>query len=240
MLGTTELRIRRDARRRRRIVLVGAIVLALSLGTGVTSAWAGVAQDGRQTTVGTIDGASVYINGDSFNQPSGTCVVYSVLVSDSTSPRHVEVGLARCATGVAIDGTCSSGYSFAEKYVAPSTFICSQGLDFNNDTDYYAKIDRTGTNSMIGTVNGASVTQSGFLTSHSIDTWTWGEITGSGTACATSPSRGVFYAWTKKVSGTWSTVPSPNIYHASTGGMPSPCWGVGTYNSSLGQYDVAG
>lgn len=40
-----------------------------------------------------------------------------------------------------------AGTPSPKKYVAPDTFICSQGLDFNNDTDYYAKIDRTGINS---------------------------------------------------------------------------------------------
>jgi hypothetical protein len=93
---------------------------------------------------------------------------------------------------------------------------------------------------MIGTVDGATITQSGFLTSDSIDAWTWGEVTG-GTTCPTSPSHGLFYAWTRKIGGTWSTVPSPNLYHFSGGGMPLPCWGVvSTYNSSLGSYDVAG
>lgn len=207
----------------------------------MTSAWAGVAQDGRRTTVATIDGASVYINGDSFNAPSGTCVLYSVLVYVyGSNPRHVETGLVRCTPQSLDMGSCTNGYSFAERYAGGNNYFCNQGPGFNNDTDYYAKIDRTGTNSMVGSINGASITQSGFVTSEPIDTWTWGEITATGTACAISPARGVFYSWTKKVSGTWSTVPSPSIYHNSTGGRPSPCWGVGVYNSSLGPYDVAG
>jgi hypothetical protein len=215
--------------------------MALCRGTGVTSAWAGVAQDGRATPVGTIDGPSVYIDGDSFSAPSGTCVLHSVLVADyGSNPRHVETGLVRCTAQSLDMGSCTNGYSFAERYAVGNNYFCTQGLDFNNDSDYYANIDRTGTNSMVGSINGAPITQSGFVTSDPIATWTWGEITGTGTACATSPARGNLYAWTKKVSGTWSTVPSPSIFHVSTGGRPSPCWGVGVYNSSLGQYDVAG
>lgn len=237
MHGITQLRSGRRVVRCRRTFLVGVLVIAFYFGASVTSAWAGYSQDGRTTTVGNIDGGSVYINGDVFNQVSNNCALYSLLVADFSASHHVEVGLVRCTSAV-IDGTCNSGYGFAEKWAGGNNYTCVQGLDFNNDTDYYAKIDRTGTNSMIGTINGASVTMSGFLTSDVIETRTWGESTG-GSSCPTSPTRGLFYAWTKKVSGTWSTVPSPSIYHFASG-MTSPCWGVGTYNSSLGSYDVAG
>ena len=214
----------------RGVARLSAVALSLVLGFGSTAAFAQVDQDGRQTSTSNVDGAVVYITPNSFNAASNQCVVYSLLLYDWSSPRHVETGVISC-NNATIDGTCTSGHGFSERYDG-SAYYCAQGSTFTTGSFNSAIVERSsGTAAMWGGTDGAYISQTGFGATDTIYSYVWAEATG-GSACPSSPHSVAFTIWKKfQNANGWSYVTSAPIY--TYGQFPtSPCWTVGSLSST--------
>jgi len=220
----------------RGVRLLSALALGLALGFGSTAAFASVDQDGRETSGTNLDGATVTITPNSYNPASSQCVVYSILLYDNTSPRQLETGVIGC-NGATIDGTCTSGHGFSERYDG-SAYYCAQGSTFPTGSTNPALIERTsGTTAMWGATVGSYISQTGFGATDSIRSYVWAEATG-GSACPSRPHSVGFTIWKKFINASgWSYVTSapPYIY----GQFPaSPCWTIGSL-SSTGDFNAS-
>ena len=219
-----------------RPLVKGVVILAAFMcGFGCTAAVASVVgQHGRRTDSAVIDGTASGVIGNSFNPRSGQCVLYSILIYNESDPHMVETGLVRC-TGATIDGTCTGGHGFAERYTGVSLY-CNQGNSFTNGTRYNPGISRDSSTSFSGAVLGVSIAQGGFPTSDSIHAYAWGEATG-GSSCPTSGNSGSFRDWQRFITGSgWAIISAPPVFHGGT--LPgAPCLSVGSY--SAGDFDVS-
>lgn len=206
------------------------MVLAMAFVIGMAASSFAV-QDGRLSTNNqSIDAASAYISGSSFNPRAGHCVLYAILATDTNS-RHVESGVTRCGSSIGaggIDGTCPSGRVFNERWAGGSTFACVPGGAFSNGSFYYAYSQRGSGNTFTSTMGGASISQGGFtgLT----QTIAWGETTN--TQCPDGSAVGSFSLWSRTVNGTSASV-GGQVYNGGGG----PCWSVGSISSG-GFFDV--
>lgn len=220
----------------RGVTRLSAVVLGLALGFGSTAAFASVDQHGRATSAANLDGATVIITPNSFNPVSNQCVVYSVLLYDNSSPRHVETGVIDCNSAT-IDGTCTSGHGFSERYDG-SAYYCAQGSTFTTGSATNALIERSsGTTAMWGATAGSYISQTGFGATDSIQSYAWAEATG-GSACPSSPHSVAFTSWKKFINASgWSYVASAPTYNF--GQFPtSPCWTVSSL-SSTGDFNAS-
>lgn len=224
----------------RRFVCSILIFLSVSLGSPfVASAVAdGLDQDGRRTGSTSVDGSYAQVVGNGFSAVNNQCVLYSALSYDSTAPRQIESGLARCNNWT-IDGTCTDGYSFVERYNG-SSFYCTSGYSFTNNTAYDATTYRQSSTSttFTGHVNGVTLTQSGFGLSDNVQGYAWGEATG-GASCP-SPSKGTFNIWERYDTSTgWHYVTSSTAFRHVDGTISgTPCWGTIAATSSDGGFYV--
>lgn len=220
----------------RGVTRLSAVALGLALGFGSAAAFASVDQDGRFTSTTNVDGTTVDITPSSFNAASGQCVLYSVLLYDNSSPRHVETGVVGC-NGANIDGTCTSGYGFSERYDG-SNYYCAQGSTFPTGSASNALIERSaGTTTMWGSTVGSYISQTGFGATDSIQSYAWAEATG-GSACPSRPHTAAFTSWKKFTNASgWSYVTSAPTY--AYGQFPtSPCWTIGSL-STTGDFNVS-
>lgn len=222
--------------RMRGVTRLCAVALGLTLGFGSTAAFALVDQDGRVTSTTNVDGATVNITPSSFNAASTQCVIYSVLLYDNSSPRHIETGVVGC-NGANIDGTCTSGHGFSERYDG-SAYYCAQGSTFTTGSATNALIERSsGTTAMWGSTAGSYISQSGFGATDSIQSYAWAEATGAST-CPSSPHSGAFTSWRKFINASgWSYVTSAPTYIYGQFAT-SPCWTVGSL-SSTGDFNAS-
>lgn len=140
-----------------------ALALSVAFVCGFSATALAVVQDGRVSTNNNpIDGASVYVRGDSFNARSGQCVLYGMLTY-SNNGRHVESGVVRCVSA-SIDGTCPSGNVFNERFNG-SSYFCTPGGTFTNGSEIYVYNRRNSAGSDTFTTygGGASVCQPRWL-----------------------------------------------------------------------------
>jgi len=209
------------------------LILGLSMSIGASAAFASVDQEGKATSTQNIDGSTVDITPSSFNASSGQCVIYSLILFDSSTSKQVETGLAVC-NGPTIDGTCTSGHSFSERYDG-SAYYCAQGSAFAVGSPTNALIERTsGTTSVWGATGGSYISQSGFGATDMIPALAWAEASG-GVACPTSPHSVSFANWKKFLNASgWSYVSSANPYSSTKQFPTSPCWTVGSLSASGG------
>jgi hypothetical protein len=210
-------------------------VATFATGFGCTTAFAVYYdQSGRLTNSQSIDATTGGIIGNSSNARPGQCVMYSMLITNGSNPRQVQTGLVRC-DGTPLAGTCTGGYTFAERYNGLD-YICVQGNNFNNGTRYNAIVSRNTATEMSGVIGGASAAQSGFPASDAIAAFAWGEASGGG-ACPSGSPSGSFRDWQRIISGgSWGSVANgPTVYHS--GNMPgAACWTVGALSG--GNFDV--
>lgn len=214
-----------------------AFVLA---GMLLTPAHAGYDQEGRLSGSSSVDGSYSRLAGNGFSANSGQCVIYAALSTSfnasGTGLRQIQSGLTRC-NNATIDGTCPDGQTFVERYNG-SSYYCTTGYSFTNNTQYDATTYRNSATSttFTGHINGVTLTQAGFVLSDDTNAITWGEVTG-GTTCP-SPSRGTFYTWKKyDTSAGWTYVTGSSAYHNESGIPAAPCWAISATDSS-GGYDV--
>lgn len=217
------------------MVVIRRIVVMLSgflAGCGLAAAaWAGYDQEGRQSASTDVDESSVYVEGDSFYTPSRACVLYALLIHTTyDGGRHLESGLVRCDNET-IDGTCPGGRTFIERFNG-SSYYCTPGGDFNNDTSYFTRnAYADGSGNRVAYIQNVSLGQSGFYQSSPRRTYAWGEVTG-GANCPTSASAtGIFYYWRRNINGNWGYVNSSSRYSFSTGISAAPCWTVSGVDS---------
>ena len=220
----------------RLVKLAFALVPALLFVTAAP-AMAGLDQDGRKTGTTAADGSYSRLVGNGFSATSGQCVLYAALSYDSTSDRQIESGLVRC-NGAAIDGTCPDGQVFVERYNG-SSYYCTPGYSFDNNTQYDATTYRTGATSttFTGHINGAQMSQAGFGLSDSVRGYAWGEATGASTC--PSPSKGTFTNWKRyDTSAGWSYVTSSTTHRYASGQSGAPCWDTISSPASDGGFYV--
>jgi hypothetical protein len=216
---------------------IRAVALAtfFVVGVGVGAAVASTSWTYREATLSDLLGASAYIEGNSFNAPNHSCVLYGLVLVDesgTSSWTQVETGVVEC-TNLTIDGTCTSGHGFAETYQA-GTYTCWQGDAFSHATAYAADIERYGASTVIGTILGTSASAYGYLDGHVIVTDAWGEVSG-GSTCPSS-AGGSFLSWQKLRSSTgWTYVTGGS---GTTKGLFGPCWTLGSL-SSTGDFSVS-
>lgn len=239
MVQLSDLNLSRRAHMRV-VTRLSAVALGLSLGLGGTVAFASTGlydQEGRVTSTTNLEGATVDITPSSFNAASGQCVLYSLVMFDSSSSRQVETGVLGC-NGQTIDGSCTSGYGFSERYDG-SNYYCAQGSTFPTGSASNALIERSsGTTAMWGSTVGSYISQTGFGASDTIQSLTWGEAS-SGMVCPSSPHSATFTSWKKFINASgWSYVTSAPTYFAYRNFPTSPCWAVGSL-SSTGGYSVS-
>lgn len=215
-----------------------AAIVAVLLGGLLSAAIADVDQDGRRTASTSVDGSFVRLEGNGFSPANNQCVIYGVLSYDSSAPRQIESGLVRCDSGTSIDGTCPGGQVFVERYNG-SSYFCTPGYSFNNNTQYDATTYRNSSSSttFTGHINGSTLTQGGFGLSDNIRGYAWGEATG-GSTCP-SPSRGTFHVWQRyNTSSGWSYVDGSSVFRYDNGMNGAPCWGSISAADSSGGFDV--
>jgi len=224
--------------RKRPVLLLQTLAVMLMVSWSFASqASAAVDQDGRDTAVTTVDGSYARVIGNSFNQTSNQCVVYSVLSFDSTgTQRQLEAGLVRCHGGGLDNGSCPGGQTFVERYNG-SSYFCTSGYSFTNGTAYDATTYRSSGTTFHGHIDGASLDQAGFGTSDHIQGYAWGEATG-GTTCP-SPAHGTFTIWQRYDSATgWHYVDGSSIFRYGGGMTGAPCWPTVSATDSSGGFDV--
>ena len=217
---------------------VGLTIWLALVGASLSPVSAGVDQDGRHSNASNVDGTFTRLQGHTFNPTSGQCVLYSVLSFDSTgTQRQVESGIVKCS-GATIDGTCTSGHVFVERYNG-SGYFCTPGYSFDPIYQYDATTYRTSSTSttFTGHINGASLSQAGFGLSDNITGYAWGEATG-GSACP-SANSGSFLDWEKyDTSVGWTYVTSSTVYRYSSGMTGAPCWNTITSTGSKAAFNV--
>jgi hypothetical protein len=223
---------------------------SLALGTWLVVATAALSpafatisydQDGRTTGSTSIDGSFARLQGTGFHPNNQQCVLYATLSNDQdlTSIRQVESGLLRCVNAT-LDGTCTSGKVFVERYNG-SAYFCTPGYSFDNIYQYDATTYRISSTSttFTGQINGATLSQSGFGVSDPIVGATWGEATSGTTTSCPSGLSGSFFLWEKYDTSTgWSYVTGSNVYRNAFNMSGSPCWDTITSTNSQGAYDV--
>ena len=212
-----------------------ALVLA---GAALSPVSAGLSQDGRNSNAHNVDGSFARLQGHTFNPTTGQCVLYSVLSFDATgTQRQVESGIVKCNQAT-IDGTCTSGHVFVERYNG-SGYFCTPGYSFDPIYQYDATTYRISSTSttFTGHINGASLSQSGFGLSDNITGYAWGEATG-GSVCP-STNSGSFIDWEKyDTSVGWTYVTSSTVYRHWASMVGAPCWTTITSTGSKGNFDV--
>jgi hypothetical protein len=164
-----------------------AIMLMVSWSFASPASATNYDQDGRKTGSSTVDGSYARVIGNSFNQTSNQCVIYSTLSYDSTAPRNMEAGLVRCHGGGLDNGKCPGVNTFVERFNG-TTYICTSGFSFTDGTAYDATTYRSSGTTFHGHINGAFDDQAGFGTSDHIQGYSWGEASG-GSTCP-SPAHG--------------------------------------------------
>lgn len=225
--------------RMRGVTRLGAVALGLALGLGVFSAAADgpvsglYDQSARVASTTNLDATSATITPSSFNAASNQCVIYAVLLYDSSSSRQLETGLLGCNNQSLERGACQSGYAFSESFDG-ANYHCGQGSAFTTGSANNALVERSsGTTTMWGSTDGSYASQSGFGATDTIQGIAWGEAT-SGLTCPSSPHSAAFTYWQKFTNaGGWSYVTSaPPGYHYAF--PTSPCWAIGSLSSTGG------
>lgn len=210
------------------------VVMATALSVSTSAAYGAVDQEGKQTSITSVDGTTGDITPNSFNPASSQCDLYSILIFDATTSRQVETGLARCS-GATIDGTCTDGHAFSERYDGTG-YYCSIGSSFPTGSATNALLERTsGTTAIWGSIAGAYNSQTGFGASDSIRAYAWAEATGPTSSCPSMPHSASFANWKKfSNSNGWSYV-SVDVPYSVYGGISgAPCWTVGSLGGNGG------
>lgn len=215
--------------------------LGLSFALGILGATPASAnnidQEGRATSATSVDGATIDITPSSFNPANQQCVIYSVVVSDDTTPRQMQTGVVRCLNK-AMSLACTTGHTFTESFDGIS-YHCAVGSTFTNGATVTGMVQRTsGTTSMWGSIGGSYLSQSGFNAGDLIYSTAWGEATGDATTCPATPHSAHFANWKKfqNASG-WSYVSASIRYSNPRGISGVPCWAASALLSG-GTFDV--
>jgi hypothetical protein len=209
---------------------LGALITLLVFSAGPV--YANADQEGRQAGTSTSDGSYAQVVGNGFSANPGQCVIYSAVSTDVTSSRQVEAGVVRC-NGATLDGTCTDGHAFVERWAGGNNYYCTPGYTFNNNTAYDATTYRTsGTSTTFtGHINGASLNQGGFGLNDDVVATAQAEASG-GTTCP-SPSRGTFNVWERYNTNTgWHYIGNALLYRVHYGISGAPCWSPTTASST--------
>lgn len=206
------------------LVRLGLLTVAFSLVTLASPAFGGIDQEGRVSGSHEVDGSYARLAGNGFSARVGQCVIYSVNSADWTVQRMVQSGVVRCNGINLASPACPGGTAFVETAVG-STYTCTAGHTFTNNTEYDATTYRTSSSGTTfhGHVNGADGDLGGMGLSHDIRAYAWGEATGTTSTCP-SPSKGTFTLWKRyDTSSGWAFVTSSSE-HNNNVGMSSTCW----------------
>lgn len=194
---------------------------------------AGVLQSGYYLEHGnccsgvTLDGSHVFI--DVFTiTPVSDCLIFATLVYDPTQSRQLEVGVVRCAAGVSVDGTCSTGQQFIRfvEINVGSGYTCYPNVGVGLYENHEFRVQRgSGTSTTWNSYfEGTNHYQALLGVDLNVQTYVWAEETGTG-SCGPWAGEAQFSNWTyfNNVNGSQ---PVRSAFAYSSGG----CWTRGAYS----------